>query len=203
MPIDIPDIPGLPSLGFVPDFISGLLGGFFRTHRPDVTDLPAGTHWLYDDVSAGVIWMYTHEGVWQFPWVGEVIATIEDNFPVANWSYHFQEIMPLAGVSRDGACHFIRADLYDNGTAHQWDLIRERVEIQVGYDFIANQKAREQHANNRKVVEDRGMSWADMVNQMQRIAASANAHGVHGGYTLGQKLISPEWYDLQRMKVFG
>lgn len=202
MPFGIP-LPGLPGISDVPGLIIELLGGLFPTHRPDVEDLPAGTHWLYDDISAGVIWMYTHNGVWQFPWVGEVIATIEDNFPVANWSYHYQELMPLAGVSRDGACHFIRRDLYENGSPDQWQLIRDRVEIQVGYDFIANQTAREQHANNRKVTEDRGMNWEDMVNQMQSVAARASAHGVHGGYTLGQKLISPEWYDLQRQKVFG
>jgi hypothetical protein len=204
--VDIPDIPGVPFSGDVTGYIVDLLGGFFRTHRPDDSDLPAGTHWLGNAYSNGVIWMYTHNGVWQFPWVGEVISTIDDDFPVANWSFHYQEIMPLCGVSRDGACYFIRAHDYEGGIGDPlWRaMIAERCDsVKVGYDFIAGHVARENHTHTQGVTEERGMTWPDMVNQMQRYAARAKAHGTMGGMRFWEKAVSPEWYDLQRQKVFG
>jgi len=204
---DIPEIPGFPGLGFVPDFIGDLLGGFFRTHRPDDDDLPPGTHWLGGAYSNGVIWMYTHNGVWQYPWVGEVIATNEDNFPVANWSFHYQEIMPLVGVSRDGACYFIRPGHYEEDGMHDpvWrQMIADRCDNnKVGWDYIAQHVARENHTHTKGVTEERGMAWPDMVNQMQYYAAAAKAHGVFGGFRLNEKLRSLDWYALQMRRIFS
>lgn len=195
-------IPTLPGFGDVTGFILGLLGGFFRTHRPDESDLPEGTHWLGGSHSNGVIWMYTHNGVWQYPWVGEVIATIEDDFPVANWSYHYQELMPLAGISRDGVCYFIRPGDYEDdfNDPAQWAVLADRVNQKVGHDYIASHIARENHTHTAGVTEERGMSWPAMVNQMQRYAARAAVHNVLGGLRLYEKPFSPEWYALQMEK---
>lgn len=209
IPIDIPipglpPIPGVPGLLDVTGLIADLLGGLFRTHRPDDDELPDGTHWLGNDYSNGVIWMYRHNGVWQFPWVGEVIATVEDDFPVANWSYHYQELMPLAGISRDGACYFIRAHNYEVGIGDPaWrQLVDERCKsVKVGYDFIAQHVARENHTHTMGVTEERGMPWENMIAQMRWYAAAASAHNALGGLNILEKVISLDWYSVQRMKV--
>lgn len=208
LPIDIPipglpPIPGMPGMVDVSLFIVDLLGGFFRTHRPDDADLPEGTHWLGSDYSNGVVLMYGHDGVRQYPWTGEIISTIEDDFPVANWSYHYQELLPLAGITRDGACYFIRAHDYEDDVNDpvQWAELLRRVDIKDGIDHIANHTARDESGTTKAMTEFRGMPWENMVDQMRWYAAAANAHNVQGGLRSWEKLLSPEWYAVQKAKV--
>lgn len=190
LPGGLPDICGI---------IEGLLGSFFRTHRPDVSDLPAGTHWLGGSESNGVIRMYFHEGVTQYPWTGEVISTIDTDFPVANWSYHYQELHPLLGITSDGACYFVTPYDWDRRTPDaEWMAYADQAYTDMldGYDAIGANVARNEAGNTKYITEFRGMAWADMIRQMQYYAVAARGHGALGGIRFPKKLITPAWYSM-------
>lgn len=181
------------------DYIMSLLSGFFRTHRPDEADLPEGTHWLGGDYSNGVIRCYWHNGVAQYPWTGEVIATIADDFPVANWSYHHQQIMPALGITADGAVIFHLPETWERCMADP-DWIDEAQllwqDVHAGYDAIGNNVARNEAGKTKDITEMRGTPWPDMVAQMRYYALAASAHGIVGGLPMRKKLISLDWYGM-------
>ena len=207
MPFLVPFLPSIGNIDFgdIENYILGLLSGFFRTHRPDESDLPEGTHWLGGSHENGVVRMYFHQGVTQYPWTGEIIATIADDFPVANWSYHHQQLLPLLGITSDGACYFVTPEDWDRRTPDlEWMEYADKAYTAMhdGYAAIGNNVAREETGRTRDITEMRGMPWEAMIEQMKYYAAAASAHGVLGGLPLSRKLISPAWYGLQRARWF-
>lgn len=75
--------------------IDGLIGSLVKTKEPD---LPDGFVW-------GDAIRYTGEDGPSY--AGQVVFSEEYDWPVGNWSYARQEIMPLAGITREGYLLFV------------------------------------------------------------------------------------------------
>ncbi len=169
--------------------IAGFLGITFPTHRPDADELPAGCQWLDFTPDAGVLHVYDPGDEPRIDWRGEILATMEDNFPCGMWNFATQDFFPLGAISREGLCVFMPPSKYP-ASIPEWRTFAEK---EYGMAQIQSAVSAE--------LAERGESWERHAEMMRIYRINAVSQGVAGGASWPGKLHDATWYATREGKA--